>query len=133
MDLDKKLMLISSLGQIKQIRVWLPLIDFPEPEDEELQYIESPNNKVIHLNDLEADLFGKLTKLLNYLSETHLLENEQLYFEIDLESMEETEAFSVMLNSDGELILLYSSKTDKQRMQQWLMIEWTKRLARLVN
>jgi len=131
MNLDEKLMLVSSLGQIKQLRVWLPKSDIASPEDEDLQLFRTDELITLQVMGLEVDLYGKLTKLVNFLNSTGLIKEKDIAFDIDLESMEDAEDFSVMLNYDGDLILLYSAKTDKQRMQQWLMVEWTKILNKV--
>jgi len=131
MNLDEKLMLVSSLGQIKQLRVWLPKSDIASPEDEDLQLFRTDELITLQVMGLEVDLYGKLTKLVNFLNSSGLIKEKEIAFDIDLESMEDAEDFSVMLNYDGDLILLYSAKTDKQRMQQWLMVEWTKILNKV--
>ncbi len=131
MDLGARLFLLTSLGQLKQLRVHLPKLDFVVPPDVRGIVVTHEHGYILNLPDMEVDLYGKLYHLVHFLTTSQLLWNEQIEFEADLESNEDLEDFSVLLNSHGEVILLYTTHLNKSKMSEWVLVEWSKRLVNL--
>ncbi len=131
MDLGARLLLITSLGQLKQLRIYLPRFDFLVPPDVGGVVTSHEFGHILHIADLEIDLYGRLSRLVNFLSASKMLGNKHIEFEADLESNEDFEDFSILLNAKGEVILLHTSHLDKNKMIQWILVEWTKRIANL--
>jgi hypothetical protein len=131
MDLGARLFLLSSLGQLKQLRVNLPRLDFVIPPDIGAVVVPHESGYILSVTDLEVDLYSKLSRLVNFLTTSKLLGNKYIEIEADLESNDDCEDFSILMNSGGEVILLHTSRLDKSKMSDWIMVEWVKRVSNL--
>jgi len=131
-DLGQRFLLLTSLGQLTQLRLWLPKVEFPIPPNIGLQLIKGEDGDILNLLHLDGDLYARLSQFLDFLKLTNLLEAPLLNFEADFESNffyeDKSLEFSVMLSSNGQLILVYCSAPDlMSQFDNVLVKEWDKR------
>jgi len=131
MDIYSRIMLLTTLGQVKQLRLWLPKMDYIIPPDVDVQILKREDGDILNLLDMEVDLFGKLARFIVFLEDSKIIDNENIVVEADIESYDNGEEFSVLLNFKGELILTYTNNLDKQRFHDKIMIEWTKSIVKM--
>ena len=130
MDIEARLVLLTTLGQLRQLRVWNPSIDPNQiSSDDVIEVIRYGNNFIINVPDLEVDLYGKLSALVALLEHHKML--SEVEFEADLESYENGEDFSVLLTPDGDVTLLTTNLVNKKKSQDWVKVEWIKRIVAL--
>ncbi|MCH8908285.1 MAG: hypothetical protein IH840_14450 [Candidatus Heimdallarchaeota archaeon] len=132
MDLGQRLLLLTSLGQLKQLRLWLPTMDYPIPPDIGLQLIKEEDGDILNLLNLDGDLYSRLTQFVEFLTETTIIDQPLISFEADFESNfifdDKTIEFSVMLSSEGQLILTFCASPDVFNLDEKLVTEWEKRI-----
>ena len=132
MDLGQRILLLTSLGQIKQIRAWLPVMDLPLPPDIGLVRMKRDEGDLLSLTQLERDLYSRLSQFVDFLKRANLLDNPLLMFEADYESNiifpNKSTNFSIMLTPEGQIILTYISSGSELEFEQILTEEWEKRI-----
>lgn len=132
-NLGQRFLLLTSLGQLTQLRIWLPRLNLPIPPDIGLQLIKDEDGDILNLLHLDGDLYARLTQFLDFLKFTKLLDDPLINFEADFESNfifeDKSIAFSVMLSSNGQLTLIYSSSPDMGLIDDVLIKEWEKRIG----
>ncbi|MHA2098868.1 MAG: hypothetical protein ACW99A_09285 [Candidatus Kariarchaeaceae archaeon] len=134
MNIAQRILLLTSLGQIHQLRLWLPELKHPVPPDIGIVILNKDDGDILILSNLDQDLYRRLTKFADFLRSTSILYDEPFIFEADFDSNiifpDRTIIFSVMLSSsqrsidNTQLILTYHSSgiyvdLDKQLQQAW--------------
>ena len=132
MALESHVWMLPSLGQIKQIRLWLNANDVKGPlESDHLLIKKEDDTILITIQDMETDPSMEYAYFMGFLLEYQILEMPKFDLEVDYISHEELQEFTISFTQDGELTLLYTSHPDKSHAQERLRVEWMKRLAQI--
>ncbi|MDH5401545.1 MAG: hypothetical protein OEY49_03560 [Candidatus Heimdallarchaeota archaeon] len=122
----EKFLLLSTLGQMLNLRVWIPRKNISIPMTSFFSIISYEDHYILQLTDLEIDLFPKLAHTCLILEKLEIF--DEIEIEADFEDYYDAENFSVLLDKGGNLLLLYTTCYDKSKMKEKLMVEWMKRL-----
>ena len=132
MALESHVWMLPSLGQIKQIRLWISANDIKDHiESDHLVIKRDEDIILITIQDMETDPSMEYANFMGFLLEYKILELPKFDLEVDFISHEELQEFTISFTQDGELTLLYTSHPDKNHAQERLRVEWMKRIAQI--
>lgn len=139
MNIAQRILLLTSLGQIHQLRLWLTELKHPVPPDIGLTVLNKDDGDILILSNLDQDLYRRLTKFADFLRSTNILESVIFMFEADFDSNiifpDRSIIFSVMLSSSErsidttQLLLTYHSSGTFKELDAHLQKEWHKRVT----
>ncbi|MFV2013862.1 MAG: hypothetical protein ACC656_00400 [Candidatus Heimdallarchaeota archaeon] len=138
MNIAQRILLLTSLGQIHQLRLWLPELKHPVPPDIGITILNKEDGDILILSNLDQDLYRRLTKFADFLRSTNIL-SDVFMFEADFDSNiifpDRSIIFSVMLSpsrrsiDSTQLLLTYHSSGKFKELDAYLQKEWGKRIT----
>ncbi|OLS26162.1 MAG: hypothetical protein HeimC2_16540 [Candidatus Heimdallarchaeota archaeon LC_2] len=139
MNIPQRILLLTSLGQIHQLRLWLPNLEFPVPPDLGIKVLNKEDGDLLIMSNLDMDLYRRLSQFVDFLKFTNIFDKSMYMFEADFDSNiifpDRSIIFSVMLSSShrsidqSQLILTYHSDGDLKELDELLQKEWKKRIS----
>jgi len=137
MDLGQRIILLTSLGQLKHLRMWVDQLNYDIPDDIGLHVVHKEDGYFVTLMNLEENLYMRLSIFVNFLRRSGLINEPLLSIEADFDNnffyKDHTIIFSLLLISNGQLVLTFVSSPDiYSEFETILFNEWNNRVHDLV-